>query len=413
MVTRNALGVFTSEQPSPFVVPPIPTNTVSAVIGYAGGGTATTAYPPGQARLIRNQAEWSAVGANEGPAKDWINNTYAQGADDRIIFINQIERVADASYDAVAETARNNALIAALDLLAAAPGQAGIGVRPNRFAVVDETWNRITTAGSTRGQPVNPPNTSPIVTKMQSVAESLRATAYVAAPPITTAYRTAIEAYHQANDHSRIGIIANHVGDAANPVDPTAHWIGMLSRLDATVGLGANPNFRTLRGVTSTVPGITWSDDPASDTADDAAFFSSNDILSIIFDDGASDYKTWGSKFSAVDATQGANFQFIPIRQVADAIRREVARRARIAFSGNITASRFELVVTQINAYLRNLVSAGTIADGNCEIHPTANTPESLRRGTAHFRVSWTGFVPFQRAVIPVALSNDFAVPTL
>ena len=76
--------------------------------------------------------------------------------------------------------------------------------------------------------------------------------------------------------------------------------------------------------------------------------------------------------------------------------------------------ARFELVVTQGSMLtLGSLVSAGTIAEGVCQIHPTANTPESLRRGTAHFRVSWTGFVPFQRAVIPVALNNNFAVPTL
>ena len=57
------------------------------------------------------------------------------------------------------KTARNMILTDALDKIEEAPGQAGIGVRPNRIAVPDETWNRITTAGTNKRSACQPSQT--------------------------------------------------------------------------------------------------------------------------------------------------------------------------------------------------------------------------------------------------------------
>lgn len=226
---------------------------------------------------------------------------------------------------------------------------------------------------------------NPAVFALLSVANALRAVAYVDGPNTTSA---AALAYRQDFNTDRLYIIDPMVttsfdGVPANgPVAALA--AGLTARVDYEEGFWVSPSNHILEGVVGTVRTIEHS---LSDPSAESQYLNRNDIATVVRSPSGG-WKLWGNRVPNSDPLR----KFLSVRRSHDAINEsiEIAHEPFIdkPFSIQVLTDISETV----NQALRRWKALGATLGGRVWFDPMLNTKETWAAG--HLYVSYDAEAP-------------------
>lgn len=242
---------------------------------------------------------------------------------------------------------------------------------------------------------------NPVAAELETIADRLRAHAFLDGPGTTDADVVAMRGKFGNRRLMLIdpGVIEYDTASKTNKVYPaSAAALGLTVWTDYNFGFDFVPSNKELKGFV----GISRDVDYASgDMSCRARYLNSQDITTIIQDDG---FRLWGDRTMSDDP----NYAFINVSRVEDAIGDSIAWSHKWAVDRNITRSFFEDVSGNVNRYLRRLQSRGTITGGECFVSEERNPSDFIRMGKAVFSVRWTPTYPAEDIIFEMEITDDY-----
>lgn len=241
---------------------------------------------------------------------------------------------------------------------------------------------------------------NPVAAALATVAERLRAVAFVDGPNTT--------------DAAALQVAADHGSARVYVVDP---WVQVLDRAGAVVTVPASPAFAGVLAKSDEERGFWWSvsnlelqgvlglgrpiDFKLGDASSRANLLNAGKVGTIIRQDG---FRTWGNRSTAMDQ----KWAFLMTRRIADMINDSLLRAHLWAVDRNITRSYVSEVAEGVNDYLRQLRAMGAILGGKCWPDPDLNTPQALAAGEVYFNFDFTPPYPAEHIVFRSHLVADY-----
>ncbi|MBB3141222.1 phage tail sheath protein [Halomonas organivorans] len=251
-------------------------------------------------------------------------------------------------------------------------------------------------------------DTQPVATALVSIAQDLRAFAYVSADGATTV--TDATSYRDQFGARELMVIwpefeAWDITDSATtPVSAVARALGLRAKLDQTVGWHKTLSNIPVNGVTGISADVFW-DLQSPNT--DAGILNAADVTTLINQSG---YRFWGSRTCAGPESL---FPFENYTRTAQILADTIAEAHLWAVDKPLHASLARDIIEGINAKLRELKTLGYIVDGEAWLNEELNTNESLKAGKLRIDYDYTPVPPledlgFQQRITDTYLA-DFA----
>ncbi|OHV11196.1 phage tail sheath protein [Kushneria phosphatilytica] len=251
-------------------------------------------------------------------------------------------------------------------------------------------------------------DTQPVATELVSIAQKLRAFAYVhadGAEAITDA--TAYRDNFGARELMVIwpGFLAFDTADSTTKaVSSVARALGLRAKLDKTTGWHKTLSNVTVNGVTGISRDVFW-DLQSPDT--DAGILNAADVTTLINQSG---YRFWGSRTCAGPESL---FPFENYTRTAQILADTIAEAHLWAVDKPLHASLAKDIIEGVNAKFAELRALGLIIDGTAWLNTELNTATSLKAGKLRIDYDYTPVPPledlgFQQRITDTYLA-DFA----
>lgn len=348
-----------------------PIRTVStAVVGFVATAddADTDFYPVNTPVLVTNMQAAIAAAGTTGTLLNTLNAIAAQtnpvcvvvrvaeGADEAATTSNVIGGVVDGKYTGL------KALLAA---------EARVGVKP-----------RILGAPGL--------DTLAVATELVSIAQSLRAFAYVQAWGATT--KEEAVTYRENFGARELMVIWpefegwDTVAESTVTLAAVARALGLRAKIDQDTGWHKTISNVAVNGVTGISADVFFDlQNPASD----ATYLNSNEITTLIQSGG---FKFWGSRTCSSDPL----FAFENYTRTAQVIADTIAEAHMWAMDKPMTPGLITDMIAGINAKLRELTAAGYILGGSCWYDEGVNTAETLKAGQLFLDYDYTPIPPLE-----------------
>ena len=240
-----------------------------------------------------------------------------------------------------------------------------------------------------------------VLTEMVSVATRLRGI-IVADGPNTTDADALIHREKFGSD--RIYLVDpwvrvwDTVTDAEVIRPASARVAGVIAKSDAERGFWWSPSNRLIDGITGTARAVDFA---LGDANARANHLNENEVNTIIQRDG---YRLWGNRTLSADP----KWAFLKRRRIADMVDESILQAHLWAVDRNVTRQYLEEVVEGVNAYGRQLISAGALVGFKAWADPELNTPESLEAGHVWINYDWVETPTAERITFRSMINNGY-----
>ena len=241
---------------------------------------------------------------------------------------------------------------------------------------------------------------NPLAAAMVTVAEEIKAMAFIDGP--NTTHADAVT-YIADFDSSRAIVIdpAVLISDGAGGTEEFAasgFAVGVAARNDYDNGWWTSFSNKPIRGILGMARPI-----DAGHANSRAQLLLDNKIWTIVNDVGG--FQFWGTD---TPATSEPNYSFPNIQRTADILGDSIQRAHRWAVAKGITKNYLSAVSQSVNDFIRTLVAKGALSGGLCYPDPALNTPANIALGKAYFNVEWTGVYPANQIIIKMQLTTKY-----
>jgi hypothetical protein len=243
-----------------------------------------------------------------------------------------------------------------------------------------------------------------VATELLSVAQSLRAFAYLSA----YGCKTVSEAIaYRENFSQREAMLIwpdflswDTVTNADATAFATARALGLRAKIDQQTGWHKTLSNVGVNGVTGINADVFWD---LQDSATDANLLNKNDVTTLIRKDG---YKFWGSRTCSDDPL----FQFENHTRTAQVLADTMAEAHMWAVDMPLHPSLAKDILEGIKAKFRELKSAGYIIDGNAWIDDAANDKDTLKAGRLVIDYDYTPVPPLENLLLRQRITDQYLV---
>lgn len=243
-----------------------------------------------------------------------------------------------------------------------------------------------------------------VATELLSVAQSLRAFAYLSA----YGCKTVSEAIaYRENFSQREAMLIwpdflswDTVTNADATAFATARALGLRAKIDQQTGWHKTLSNVGVNGVTGISADVFWD---LQDSATDANLLNKNDVTTLIRKDG---YKFWGSRTCSDDPL----FQFENYTRTAQVLADTMAEAHMWAVDMPLHPSLAKDILEGIKAKFRELKSAGYIIDGNAWIDDAANDKDTLKTGKLVIDYDYTPVPPLENLLLRQRITDQYLV---
>ena len=243
-----------------------------------------------------------------------------------------------------------------------------------------------------------------VATELLSVAQSLRAFAYLSAYGCKTVSE-AIAYRENFSQREAMLIWPDFLSwDTVTNTDAkafaTARALGLRAKIDQQTGWHKTLSNVGVNGVTGISADVFWD---LQDSATDANLLNKNDVTTLIRKDG---YKFWGSRTCSDDPL----FQFENYTRTAQVLADTMAEAHMWAVDMPMHPSLAKDILEGIKAKFRELKSAGYIIDGNAWIDDAANDKDTLKAGKLVIDYDYTPVPPLENLLLRQRITDQYLV---
>lgn len=230
----------------------------------------------------------------------------------------------------------------------------------------------------------------PVATALVSIAQQLRAFAYVSASGCKT--KEEAVAYRENFGAREVMVIWpdfeywNTEADATAVAPAVARALGLRAKIDQDTGWHKTISNIPVNGVTGISADVFWD---LQNPATDANYLNSNEVTTLINADG---YRFWGSR----TCTEDPLFAFENYTRTAQVLADTMAEAHMWAMDKPMHPSLIRDLIEGINAKFRELVSGGYLIGGEAWYDEEANTEETLNAGKLFIDYDYTPVPPLE-----------------
>ena len=244
----------------------------------------------------------------------------------------------------------------------------------------------------------------PVATALASIAQQLRAFAYVSAWDCKTkeevvAYREnfgAREVLVIWPDFLNFDISTSKTAVAS----AVARALGLRAKIDQEIGWHKTLSNVPVNGVTGISADVFWD---LQNPATDANYLNSNDVTTLINEGG---YRFWGSRTSSDDPL----FAFENYTRTAQILADTIAEGVMWAVDKPMHASLVRDIVEGINAKFRELISQGYLIGGSCWFPDDINEKDTLKAGKLYLDYDYTPVPPLEDLTLRQRITDRYLI---
>ncbi|MDN4127269.1 phage tail sheath protein [Pantoea ananatis] len=247
-------------------------------------------------------------------------------------------------------------------------------------------------------------DTKAVATELLSIAQTLRAFAYISAYGCKTV--SDVIAYRN-NFGQREGMLIwpdfisfDTVLKADAAAYATARALGLRAKIDEQTGWHKSLSNVGVNGVTGISKDVSWD---LQDPATDAGLLNQNDVTTLIRKDG---FRFWGSRCLSDDPL----FQFETYTRTAQVLADTMAEAQMWAVDGPLNPSLARDIIESINAKLRSLVNQGYLIGASCWLDESVNTKETLKAGQLFIDYDYTPVPPLENLMLRQRITDQYLV---
>lgn len=235
-------------------------------------------------------------------------------------------------------------------------------------------------------------DTTAVAVELVSIAQKLRAFAYVEAHDCATkedatAYRDTFSAREVMVIHSKpIAYNVSAVPPANQSYSPVAFALGLRAKIDNETGWHKTLSNVGINGVLGITQDLYW-DLQSPDT--DVGYLNANEVTAIIQADG---FRFWGNRTCSDDAL----FAFENYVRTAQVLADTIAEAHMWAVDKPMHASLVTDIIEGINAKFRELKAGGYIIGAEAYYDPARNDETTLKAGKLRISYRYTPVPPLE-----------------
>lgn len=243
-----------------------------------------------------------------------------------------------------------------------------------------------------------------VATELASIAQKLRAFAYVSAFGCAT--KEEASAYRQGFGQREIMVIHgdfktwNTTANAADTSSAVARALGLRAKIDNDIGWHKTISNVPVNGVSGLTKDIFWD---LQDPATDAGYLNAADITCLINKDG---YRFWGSRTCSTDPL----FAFENYTRTAQVIADTVAEAHLWAVDAALNPSLARDIIEGISAKFRELKALGYIIDGSAWYDESVNDSVTLKSGKLYIDYDYTPVPPLENLMFRQRITDRYLV---
>lgn len=245
-------------------------------------------------------------------------------------------------------------------------------------------------------------DTQEVATALVSVAQKLRAFAYVSAWGCKTI--ADVIAYRENFSARELMIIWpdflgwDTTANATTTSYATAIALGLRAKIDNDTGWHKTLSNVDINGVTGISASVFWD---LQESGTDADLLNEAGVTTLIRADG---FRFWGNRNCSDDPL----FQFENYTRTAQVIADTIAEGHMWANDKPITATLIRDIIDGINAKFRELKTGGYIIDATCWFDEEANSKETLKAGKLFIDYDYTPVPPLEHLTLRQRITDKY-----
>ena len=244
----------------------------------------------------------------------------------------------------------------------------------------------------------------PVATALASIAQQLRAFAYVSAWDCKT--KEEVVAYRENFGAREVMVIwpdflnFNTATSNTTVASAVARALGLRAKIDQEVGWHKTLSNVAVNGVTGISADVFWD---LQNPATDANYLNSNEVTTLINEGG---YRFWGSRTCSDDPL----FAFENYTRTAQILADTIAEAHRWAVDKPMHASLVRDIVEGINAKFRELISQGYLMGGSCWFPDEINDKDTLKAGKLYLDYDYTPVPPLEDLTLRQRITDRYLI---
>lgn len=244
----------------------------------------------------------------------------------------------------------------------------------------------------------------PVATALASIAQQLRAFAYVSAWDCKT--KEEVVAYRENFGAREVMVIWPDflnfdISTSKTAVaSAVARALGLRAKIDQEIGWHKTLSNVPVNGVTGISADVFWD---LQNPATDANYLNSNDVTTLINEGG---YRFWGSRTSSDDPL----FAFENYTRTAQILADTIAEGVMWAVDKPMHASLVRDIVEGINAKFRELTSQGYLIGGSCWFPDDINEKDTLKAGKLYLDYDYTPVPPLEDLTLRQRITDRYLI---
>lgn len=244
----------------------------------------------------------------------------------------------------------------------------------------------------------------PVATALASVAQQLRAFAYVSAWDCKT--KEEVVAYRENFGAREVMVIWPDFLNFDTTTSKTAvasavaRALGLRAKIDQEIGWHKTLSNVAVNGVTGISADVFWD---LQNPATDANYLNSNEVTTLINEGG---YRFWGSRTCSDDPL----FAFENYTRTAQILADTIAEAHMWAVDKPMHASLVRDIVEGINAKFRELISQGYLIGGSCWFPDDINDKDTLKAGKLYLDYDYTPVPPLEDLTLRQRITDRYLI---
>lgn len=244
----------------------------------------------------------------------------------------------------------------------------------------------------------------PVATALASVAQQLRAFAYVSAWDCKT--KEEVVAYRENFGARELMVIWPDFLNFDTTTSKTAvasavaRALGLRAKIDQEIGWHKTLSNVAVNGVTGISADVFWD---LQNPATDANYLNSNEVTTLINEGG---YRFWGSRTCSDDPL----FAFENYTRTAQILADTIAEAHMWAVDKPMHASLVRDIVEGINAKFRELISQGYLIGGSCWFPDDINDKDTLKAGKLYLDYDYTPVPPLEDLTLRQRITDRYLI---
>lgn len=245
-------------------------------------------------------------------------------------------------------------------------------------------------------------DTAAVATALASIAQQLRAFAYVSAWGANT--KEEAKSYRDTIGGREVMVIwpnfkawdtQTHT-DASTPA--VAYALGLRAKIDQEQGWHKTLSNVVVNGPTGIDKDVFWQ---LQSSATDAGYLNENEVTTLIQREG---FRFWGSRTCTSDPL----FAFENYTRTAQVLADTIAEAHLWAVDKPMHPSLIRDIIEGINAKFRDLKAQGYIIDGSCWYDPELNSKETLKDGQLRLDYDYTPVPPLENLTLRQRITDSY-----